>query len=153
MRQEDGREYMVVERLEDLPEWLPDDALVSFFHHTMKPWNDTLEDVRRALDYAFGRIEGRSGFAILAHSGTRLEGGIAILHTGMGGYVPANLLLFVAVLPELRGQGIGRRLIELAADRCEGDIKLHVEHDNPARRLYERVGFSSKYLEMRYPNR
>jgi GNAT superfamily N-acetyltransferase len=144
---------MVVERQEDLPGWLPEDALVSFFHHTMKPWHDSLEDVRRALHYAFGRIEGRGGFAVLAHTGTRLEGGIVMLRTGMGGYVPANLLLFVAVLPVLRGQGIGRRLIERAAARCEGDIKLHVEHDNPARRLYERVGFTSKYLEMRYPNR
>jgi ribosomal protein S18 acetylase RimI-like enzyme len=31
-----------------------------------------------------------------------------------------------------------------------GDIALHVEYDNPAKNLYERAGFTSKYIEMRY---
>ena len=35
-------------------------------------------------------------------------------------------------------------------DVSEGSIALHVEPDNPARFLYEKVGFSSKYIEMRY---
>ena len=32
----------------------------------------------------------------------------------------------------------------------EGDTKLHVEYDNPAKRLYERLGFENKYAEMRW---
>jgi len=52
--------------------------------------------------------------------------------------------------PKSRGCGIGRKLIRQALSRCAGDIKLHVEYDNPAIRLYERLGFSSKYAEMRY---
>jgi ribosomal protein S18 acetylase RimI-like enzyme len=38
-----------------------------------------------------------------------------------------------------------KRAIELA----DGDIALHVEPDNPARILYEKLGFTNKYLEMR----
>ncbi len=140
---------ITVERPEDLPEELPLDAVVHFFHHQMKPYHDTEEDVRRGLDYAFSTAEGKGGFLILAMAGERLVGGITILHTGMGGYIPENLLLFVAVDPELRGCGIGERLIRTALQRTRGAMKLHVEHDNPARRLYERVGFASKYLEMR----
>ncbi len=34
--------------------------------------------------------------------------------------------------------------------RPDGDIALHVEPDNPARFLYEKYGFTNKYLEMRY---
>jgi ribosomal protein S18 acetylase RimI-like enzyme len=31
----------------------------------------------------------------------------------------------------------------------EGNIALHVEPDNPAKILYEKLGFTNKYLEMR----
>jgi len=34
-------------------------------------------------------------------------------------------------------------------DIATGNIALHVEPENPAKYLYEKVGFSSKYLEMR----
>jgi ribosomal protein S18 acetylase RimI-like enzyme len=32
---------------------------------------------------------------------------------------------------------------------AEGNIALHVEPDNPAKGLYEKLGFTNKYLEMR----
>lgn len=141
-------EILTVNKQSDLPDWANMEALTAFFHEQMKPYHDEMDDVRRGLDYAFDVQRG--GFLVLAHQGDRLVGGLTMLDTRMGGYIPRNLLLFVAVLPSLRGQGIGRRLIESAAAACEGPIKLHVEHDNPARRLYERVGFMSKYLEMRW---
>ncbi len=53
-------------------------------------------------------------------------------------------LMDIALLPEFRNQGIGRALCEtlLAEAREEGCVvSLHVEDDNPAKRLYERLGF------------
>ncbi len=53
-------------------------------------------------------------------------------------------LMDVALLPEFRGRGVGRALCEtlLAEARREGCVvSLHVESDNPAKRLYERLGF------------
>ena len=37
-----------------------------------------------------------------------------------------------------------------AIEMAEGNIALHVEPDNPAKFLYEKIGFVNKYLEMRY---
>jgi ribosomal-protein-alanine N-acetyltransferase len=37
----------------------------------------------------------------------------------------------------------------MAIENTEGNIALHVEPDNPAKNLYERMGFTNKYLEMR----
>ncbi len=37
-----------------------------------------------------------------------------------------------------------------AIEIADGNIALHVEPNNPARFLYEKIGFTSKYLEMRY---
>jgi ribosomal protein S18 acetylase RimI-like enzyme len=50
----------------------------------------------------------------------------------------------IAVAPQLRGRGVGgvllRALCAEAAGRGVG-LCLNVRHDNPARRLYERIGF------------
>jgi ribosomal protein S18 acetylase RimI-like enzyme len=50
----------------------------------------------------------------------------------------------IGVKPNLRGQGIGGMLLDALiaeADRRNVGLCLNVRHDNPARRLYERIGF------------
>ncbi len=54
-------------------------------------------------------------------------------------------LMEIALLPEWRGQGIGSALLhELMEEaRLHGSqLTLHVEPDNPAQRLYRRMGFT-----------
>ena len=76
--------------------------------------------------------------------------GITILNqTGMNGYIPENILVYIAVDNSVRGKGFGKKLMLKAIDSVEGDIALHVEPDNPAKKLYENLGFTNKYLEMR----
>lgn len=134
----------------DLPPGQTTAQLARFLHESLKPWEDTLEDIHRGLDHALSDRPGEGGFVVLGTVGGDLAGAVVVLRTGMGGYVPNHLLLFAAVAPPRRGQGIGRALVERAVQTCDGDIALHVEYDNPARRLYERVGFRSDYAEMRY---
>lgn len=53
----------------------------------------------------------------------------------------------IALLPEYRGKGIGAKLItELLdeADRLNKPVTLHVEWNNPAIHLYNRLGFEKK---------
>lgn len=67
----------------------------------------------------------------------------------------------IALLPEFRARGIGSQLIrELIgeADRDGKVLSIHVEIHNPARRLYERLGFllaedKGMYLFMERPPR
>jgi ribosomal protein S18 acetylase RimI-like enzyme len=59
---------------------------------------------------------------------------------------PASLHLFaLEVAPELRGQGIGgaivRHVVEEARRRQRDAVYLEVRVDNPARSLYQRLGF------------
>lgn len=54
------------------------------------------------------------------------------------------LLMDIALLPEYRSKGIGNILIRgLMQEARERDwsVRLHVESFNPARQLYERLGF------------
>lgn len=53
-------------------------------------------------------------------------------------------IMDIALLPPFRGRGIGTRLLRelLVSGRDSGrSVSVHVERENPARRLYERLGF------------
>ena len=138
-----------VTRPDELPDWATRRILIDFFHETMKPYEDTREDINSALDYMFSQAKYAGGYLMLAELGGKLAGAVLMLHTGMSGYVPEDILLFISVDPKLRGQGVGGRLMEHCWAVSEGDIKLHVDFDNPARQLYERMGMEHVYAEMR----
>ncbi|MGM0595861.1 MAG: GNAT family N-acetyltransferase [Myxococcota bacterium] len=148
MSKNKGTKLIVVNKPADFPEGCDRDMLAQFLHRVMKPWEDKIEDIKKGLEYSFN--PDRGGFIILAYQDNDLVGATVFLFTGMEGYVPENILLFIGVEPEMRGKGIGTTLMEAALKRCKGDIKLHVESDNPASNLYKRMGFAKKYDEMRY---
>jgi len=54
------------------------------------------------------------------------------------------LLLDIALIPQLRNQGMGSALLHEVIDEARREglrVALHVEASNPARRLYDRLGF------------
>lgn len=65
----------------------------------------------------------------------------------------------IALMPDLRGQGVGGKLLEAIgyhAAQAGKAIGIFVEHQNPARHLYDRLGFEAIrdtgiYLEMERP--
>ncbi|RYU81548.1 GNAT family N-acetyltransferase [Hymenobacter persicinus] len=53
-------------------------------------------------------------------------------------------IIDISLLPEFQGQGIGRRILTdvlESARRQQLAVTLHVAHGNPAKRLYESLGF------------
>jgi len=53
-------------------------------------------------------------------------------------------IMDIALMPEFRGRGIGSDLLRSLITEAEASgrtLSIHVEHNNPARRLYERLGF------------
>ena len=121
-------------------------------HEMLIPFEDTVPEITDGLNYALDKSGNRGGFLIAALDDGDIAGAVVMLKTNMQGYIPGNLLLYVAVDGNRRGMGIGTKLIEKALALCNGDVKLHVEYDNPAKKLYERIGFVSKYADMRYSN-
>jgi ribosomal-protein-alanine N-acetyltransferase len=125
---------------------------IDFLYTHLDIYGDSKKDIGACIDYAMQKKCGKGGFVILAYHEKKLAGVLVMNKTGMSGFIPENILVYVAVDAEHRGKGFGKQIIEKAFAITEGNVKLHVEYDNPAKRLYERVGFKSKYAEMRYDN-
>jgi len=123
---------------------------VNFLYDHLDRFGDPKEDIEKSIDYAFSTSEGKGGFLLAAYYEDHLVGALVMNNTGMSGYIPENILVYVAVDAQYRGKGFGEQIIKKSFETAEGNIKLHVEYDNPAKRLYERVGMKTKYAEMRY---
>lgn len=126
------------------------EKFVDFLFVHLDEFGDPKSAINKCLDYAFG-IDGRpGGFALAAMNDGEIVGALISNKTGMGEYIPENILVYVAVDSSKRGMGIGKKICQKCIEEADGDVCLHVEYDNPAKRLYERIGFTTKYAEMRY---
>jgi [ribosomal protein S18]-alanine N-acetyltransferase len=125
------------------------EAITEFLHTHLEQFCDPKEAIGKAIAYAMNEIPGPGGFILQGMLGEETAGVAVINRTGMEGYIPDNILVYIAVDRKFRGKGYGRAIVQRVIDLAEGSIKLHVEHDNPARFLYQKLGFTNKYMEMR----
>lgn len=123
------------------------DHIARFLEVHLDQFGDKKEDILKCLAYVFDPKRG--GFVVLAVEEGGIHGAVVVNETGMGGYIPENILVYIAVDRRQRGKGVGKGLMQEAIGKATGAIALHVEPDNPARKLYEALGFTNKYLEMR----
>ncbi|MDT9702679.1 GNAT family N-acetyltransferase, partial [Streptomyces sp. P17] len=71
-----------------------------------------------------------------------IVGAVVVNETGMKSYIPENILVYIATHAQHRGKGLGKQLMQHVIDTAHGSIALHVEPDNPAKHLYEKLGFT-----------
>ncbi|MBC8525349.1 MAG: GNAT family N-acetyltransferase [Candidatus Cloacimonetes bacterium] len=126
------------------------ELIVKFLFENLEQFGDPERDILKAVDYALNEYHSFGGMILTTKIDNELVGVAVINYTGMKWYIPENILVYIATHKKYRGKGIGKFLMQKAIEMTDGDIALHVEPDNPARFLYEKVGFTSKYLEMRY---
>lgn len=131
------------------PSLTEEQEMIDFLFKHLDQYGDEKKDIQKAVDYALQRNGKPGGMLLWAKDEDKITGVVVVNRTGMDGFIPENILVYIATHNEYRGQGIGKRLMQLVIDNSEGNIALHVEPDNPAKGLYEKLGFTNKYLEMR----
>lgn len=141
-------EYQVLTGI-DSATYLQKNEIANFLEEHLDEFGDNKHDIMKCLDYALSSYGHQGGFVLLAKEAEDIVGAVVMNKTGMESYIPENILVYIAVHKNHRGKGLGKELMQRAIGTARGSIALHVEPNNPAKKLYERLGFTNKYLEMR----
>ena len=127
----------------------PTDEVTDFLHEHLDEFGDDRQYIKECIEYSLSAEANKGGYVIVGKEDGKIVGSVVLNLTHMRGYHPPNYLVYIAVHENQRGKGRGRELMNKATEITEGDVALHVEPHNPARHLYDKVGYKSKYLEYR----
>ncbi len=141
--------HSVIYKPQDKPSPEEKAEVIDFLFENLEEYGDPKKDIAKAIDYSLQEFKSFGGFTAIIKDDEKITGAVVINQTGMGGYIPENILVYIAIHKDHRGEGLGRKLMQIAIDHSAGDIALHVEANNPAKYLYEKMGFTNPYLEMR----
>ncbi len=123
--------------------------IVNFLYEHLDEFRDAKEDIAQCLEYV-NKEPGESGKVFLCQKGDEIQAVVVLNRTYMENFIPNYLLVYIATHKDVRGQGVGGKLISLVQKTIQAPIALHVEHENPAKKLYAKLGFTNKYTEMRW---
>lgn len=123
-------------------------AIIAQFLFThLEEYGDKVADILKCIAYVMNPDKG--GNIVVGLDEDKVVGIVILNNTGMKDFIPENILVYIAVDNSHRGKGFGKQLMQKAISVADGNIALHVEPNNPAKKLYEKLGFTNKYLEMR----
>lgn len=137
---------------ENIPTNSEQSELVDFLFSELDQYGDSKQAISKCLNFALKKSENSLGgfVLLLKNSLQQIVAGAILNKTGMSDYIPENILVYIAVNKNCRGQGIGKKMIQKIIATANGNIALHVDAGNPAKKLYRKLGFTADYLEMRY---
>ncbi|MDD5150149.1 MAG: GNAT family N-acetyltransferase [Flavobacterium sp.] len=121
--------------------------IAEFLYTHLEEYGNKIGDILKCIAYVMNPNKG--GNIVVGLDDNKIVGVVILNNTGMKDFIPENILVYIAVDNMQRGKGFGRQLMQKAISIAEGNIALHVEPNNPAKILYEKLGFTNKYLEMR----
>jgi RimJ/RimL family protein N-acetyltransferase len=90
--------------------------------------------------------EGNAVATVAENDNSRIVGMCEVERLHPGTYISHRGELGLVVVKEFRGKGIGTELMQRTLEKCKGKfdvVQLGVFRINPAKRLYERLGFQS----------
>lgn len=125
------------------------ERVTTFLFTHLEEYGDSKSAITKAINYAAKERTGLGGYVFTLKEKSKIIAAVVINKTGMDEYIPENILVYIATHKDYRGKGLGKKIMQYTIDNCKGDIALHVEKDNPAKFLYEKLGFTNPYLEMR----
>ena len=124
-------------------------AIIQFLYEALDGLEPVKENIRKAMDYSTKEFLSFGGFTIVNKVEDKIVGVAILNHTGMQGYIAENILVYLAVHKDFRGNGIATQMINQVKRHAKGDITLHLKQNASLNKMYEKFGFSNSIVEMR----
>ena len=98
------------------PSELEKKEIINFLYDNLEQYGDPKKDIQKAIEYSTKEITSFGGFTMLITDDNNIVGITVINETGMGGFIPENILVYIATHKKYRGQGLGKKLMQKAID-------------------------------------
>jgi len=79
--------------------------IIDFLSEHLQEYGDPKKDIQKAIDYSIKEFISFGGFTILIKEDKTIVGVTVVNKTGMGGYIPENILVYIAIHKDFRGKG------------------------------------------------
>src|SRR5690606_17689780 len=83
-------------------ELIKNGEVAAFLHKHLEEYGDKVADIQKAIDYIFDKV---GGFVLVQFIDNEMAGVVVVNETGMGGYIPENILVYIAMNKKFRGKG------------------------------------------------
>lgn len=88
-------EIIIIDQQSIQPHIFSNEDIASFLFQQLDQFGDKKELILKCLDYVFNSERG--GFVIIAYQDGKIGGAVVVNETGMSGYIPENILVYIAV--------------------------------------------------------
>src|SRR5699024_10901708 len=98
--------------------------IVGYLFTQLGEYGDSKEAIANCLAFALAEEErALGGFALVLRDADNTILGLTVVNeTGMSGYIPENILVYIAVHEKARGKGVGKKIMRKAFEIAQGDI-------------------------------
>lgn len=86
-------------------------SVADFLHIELEQYGDSREAIMKAINYAMDSPASKGGLVAVMSDKDEIIAAAVINRTGMEDYIPENILVYIAVRRENRGQGLGKLLL------------------------------------------
>jgi len=126
---------------------LEKDAIVNFLMNNLGAYLDTHSNVSKAVEYALSKFPHQGGFVLIARVDEKIVGIAVNNTTSFEGYFAKNILIFLNVTEEFRGQGIGGKLLDQTMVYAKGSMIVRLQEPVSGSKLFTRAGFMQNARE------
>ncbi|MDA9121069.1 GNAT family N-acetyltransferase [Flavobacteriales bacterium] len=120
---------------------LEKESIINFLMANLEEYQDSRDNVSRAVEYALSKFPHQGGFVLIARKDEDIIGICVVNRTNFEGYFAENIIAFLAICSEERRTGVATDLLKQVMVYSKGSIAARLKPDEKIADLFRKSGF------------